>query len=503
MGDGKATKGMGRTAQASMLSAGILLVTALFLMVNYLGWKYHQRFDWTASEIYSLSEKSTQVLDALDQDVEIVVFMEPNDELYAPVKELLARYEAASPRITLREVDPSRNLAEAQAFVDRNGITDRNVILFSSGDDDRLVEAADLADYDYSGLQFGQAPTMTGFKGEQSFTATLLELTESERARVVFTTGHGEAPLSDFSPTGLSGVQELLERDNYEVESWASLGSSAVPENTQLVVIAGPTANFVEPELDLLAAYLDGGGSLMVLLDPTLSAGGGLVDTGLGAFLDRYGVRVGDDIVVDPANPLPFFGADTIFVNNYGTHEITTSLRQAELPTILALARSVTLADDIEGYDTAQLLSTTDEGWGETNLEALGAVQFDDEDLAGPVSLGVALRETVAEAPAAEEGEEDAAEDAAPAGARLVVIGDADLATNAQLRNTGNLTLVSNALNWLAERESLIAIAPKTPESVRLSLTSGEMRGIFWFVVVGLPALVVALGLYIHRRRRR
>lgn len=490
----------GRVAQASTVSAAVGLVLALLGMVNYLGWKYHKRFDWTASEIYSLSEKSIRILAELDRDVEVVVFMQPNDELYAPVKELLARYEAASPRITVREVDPSRNLAQAQELVDRYQIDSLNVILFESEGERRLVETADLADYDYSGMQFGQAPRMTGFKGEQSFTSGLLELTQSERPKVVFTTGHGELALNEFAPGGLSEARAVLERDNFEVETWASLAASSVPEGAQLVVIAGPTANFIEPELEALAAFLDRGGRLMVLLDPSLRPGGGLVETGLETFLERYGVAVGRNIVVDPANPLPFFGADTIFVNSYGGHSITGPLEQAELPTILPLARSVGLAESLEGYRAETLFETSSEGWGETDLENLGAVQLDAADLAGPVPLGVALQEEVAEPGIAEEGA-----DLPPAGApglRLVVIGDATFATNAQLRNVGNLTLLSNAFNWLAEREALVAIAAKMPESVRLSLTAGEMRGIFWFVVLALPALVVAAGAYVNRRRR-
>jgi LPXTG-motif cell wall-anchored protein len=62
---------------------------------------------------------------------------------------------------------------------------------------------------------------------------------------------------------------------------------------------------------------------------------------------------------------------------------------------------------------------------------------------------------------------------------------------------------LSNALNWLAEREALVAISPKTPESVRLSLGAGEIGRIFWIVVLGLPALVIGFGIWVHRRRRR
>ncbi|MDH3402055.1 MAG: GldG family protein [Acidobacteriota bacterium] len=499
------TKRAGKAAtEISLLSAGVVLAAALLLLVNYFGWKYHQRFDWTESAIYSLSEKTENVLAALDRDVDVVVFMEPGEQLYQPVKELLARYEAASPRLTVREVDPSRNLAEAQSLVDRYAIDSVNVIVFESGGDRRLVEAQDLAEYDYSGLQFGQGPRMTGFTGEQSFTSALVELGGGARPKVLFTTGHGELQLGDFSPAGLSAVEDLLARDNFEVESWASLGQTAVPAGTQLVVIAGPTGNFLPPELAALTEFLKGGGRLLVLVDPTLAAGGGLVETGLGPFLDNFGVTLGDDIVVDPANPLPFFGADTIYVNNYGSHVITRSLGQTELPTILSLARSVSAADGVEGFDVAELLMTTDEGWGETDLAELGRVEKEEGDLEGPVSLGVAVSAVAESAGAPAEPAAGADEEAAPppAGERLVVIGDATFATNGQLQNVGNLTLLANALNWLAERESLVGIAAKTPESVSLMLSAGQMRRIFWLSVAGLPALVIALGVFVYRRRR-
>ncbi len=496
-----------RLRQASTLGAGVLLAAALLVLVNYFGWKYHLRADWTASEIYTLSEKSTNVLEALAADVEAVVYMDPTDELYRPVMELLSRYEAASPRLTIREIDPARNPIEAQELVARYQIDALNVIVFDGGGQQRIVEAGDLAEYDYSGMQFGEAPRLVSFNGEERFTSVLLELTESEKPKVLFTTGHGELELSDFSPAGLSGVQDLLERDNFEVESWSSLGATEVPAGTRLIVVAGPTGNFVPPEVDLLEAFVSDGGRLLLLLDPTLSPAGGLVDTGLEPLLEQFGITLGRDIVVDPANPLPFFGPETIVVERYGAHPITRSLEQAGLPAILSLARSVRAEEQLDGYRAVELIETSDAGWGETDLDDLGAVELDDDDVSGPVSLGVAL-EAIDDPPAADTVDDDLAEgdvdvtDAPASRERLVVIGDSTLATNAQLRNIGNVTLLSSALNWLAERDELVAIPPKTPESVRLTLTAAQIRKIFWFVVLGMPALVVAVGIAIHRRRR-
>jgi ABC-type uncharacterized transport system involved in gliding motility auxiliary subunit len=494
-----------KVLSGSLLGAGVLLAIALFIIVNYFGWKYHQRFDWTESQLYSLSEKTENVLAELDRDVEVVVFMSPGDELFSAVSEQLARYEAGTPRVEIRYVDPEKNLLEAQTLVDKYELSHLNVLVFDSGDDRRIVDSTELADYDYSGMQYGQNAQLTGFKGEQVFTSTLLDLMESRKPRILFTTGHGELSLDDQSPEGMSLARELLGKDNFELEEWATIGQAQVPPGTDLLVIAGPDSTFLEPELQMLRSYLAGGGRMLALLDPTLAIGGGLVPTGLESLLLEFGVEVGDDIVVDPSNPLPFFGAETLFVTSYSDHTIVRSLDQAQLPVVVALARSVGLAPEIEGYQMQELMRTTADGWGETGIDNLEAVELDERDLLGPVPLAVAV-EPASEVAEGEEGtpSDPVAESAGPESQmRLVVVGDSDLATNTQLQNVPNATFLANALNWLVERETLVGIPPKQPEQVKLSLTRTQLSRLTWLVLIILPGLVILAGLTVYLRRRR
>lgn len=489
-----------------LLSAGVLLVAALIAIVNYFGLKYYHRFDWTRAQLYTLSEKSLGVLDGLQKDVEVVVFMRPGSELFEPVRELLERYAAKSPRVKVRVVDPEKNLIEAQQLVDKYEVRSLSVVVFDTGADRRVIEEADLAEYDYSGMQFGAGPQMTGFKGEEAFTGALLELAESRKPRILFTTGHGEASLDDVSPAGLSQAQALLGKENFEMQPWASLGQGEVPAGTDLVVVAGPRARFAEPELAALGRYLDGGGRMLLLLDPTLAPGegGGLLDTGLGPWLAARGVKVGDDIVVDPSNPLPFYGAETIFVNAQGAHPIVRALEQANLPVILPLARSVGRGTPPAAAEVTELLRTSAEGWGEVDLANLRAVARDAADLAGPVPVAVAVGGTEAKRdPLAEEEEPPAQPATASVPWRLVVFGDSDFATNAQLANVGNPTLLANTLNWMVERQKLLGIGPKSPEQVRLNLSAAQLRWVTLWVLLGLPGLAVAAGIWMHLRRRR
>jgi hypothetical protein len=487
------------------MSLGVVLVAILVGMINYLGYKYFQRWDWTSTDLYTLSDKSKGLLASLDRDIEAVVFMGPEAELYDPVMELLARYDAESPRFSLRVVDPVKNLLEAQQLADRFQLTQPDVVVFDSGADRRVVESIDLAEYDYSGLQFGAGPEMTGFKGEQIFTSSILELVEDRKPKILFTVGHGELSLDELGGRGLGQAADLLRQDNFDLEEWESLGQSVVPSSADLVVIAGPTSNFIEPEIGMLSDYLEGGGRLLVFLDPVLAERGGLVTTGLEDLLTGYGIDVGSDIVVDPANPIPFFGSETFFVGSYGDHPVTRSLDQAAVPTILRLARSVSGREiSGEGEVVTELLLTSAEGWGETDLENLGELERDSEDLAGPVSLGVVVGEGAGSDAATPASEDDVSSPSVTKrDRRIMVFGDSDFVANSQLANVGNTELLLSAVNWLAERENLVGIPPKEPEQVRLSLTEAQLRSTAWLVFGVLPGLAVAAGALVLVRRRR
>jgi ABC-type uncharacterized transport system involved in gliding motility auxiliary subunit len=474
-----------RLMKTGTLSAGVLLLAALLVIVNYFGWKYYKRFDWTSSQLYSLSDKTQKVLKGLRSDVDFIVFMSPEQrDLYQSTNELLQRYGAASRHVHVKVVDLEKNPVEAQALTQKFGVTTQGVVV-TSGNDKRVIATQDLAEID---SQSGE-PRITGFKGEQLFTSAILQLSEGRKPKILFTTGHGEHSLDDQSGHGLSGAQQLLGRDNFDLSEWASLGQPAVPPGTDLLVIAGPTGSFVQPEIDALSAYLNNGGRMLVMLDPTVSpAGTGLVNTHLEDWLGRYGIKVGQNIVVDPASMLPFFGPETIFIKSYGDHPVTKAFAGGGVPVLVSLARSAG-AGSAPGIKVTNLLSTSPKGWGETDLAHLDKVGFDARDLPGPVPVG-AVAESALTAPGRRP-------------MRLVVFGDSDFATNQLLQaNQDNGLLLSNTLNWLVEREALLGIPPKKTEQVRLTLTGEEIRRIY-LVVALLPILAVILGGVVFSRRRR
>ncbi len=511
-----------RIVDGSTLSAAVLVALALFVMVNYLAMRHYQRFDWTRTDLYTLSEKSRNVIAGIDRDIDVIVALQPGSEIFGQVDELLARYEAANPRIRRRVIDSARNLLEAQQLVDEFGIDRANVIVIASGDDRRVIEEFDLVEYDYSGAQYGQPPSVQAFTGEQRITSTILDLIEDEKPEIRFVSGHGEATLDGVGGRPLNAARELLGNDNFVLESWSSLGESGVPPGTDLLVVAGPRDRLLETEIAVFDHYLRQGGRMLLMLDPSIDVTArAFGDLGVTEWLARYGVALAQDVVIDPTQRLPLFGPETIFTASYGVHPIVDSL--AGRPVLLPLARSVTRADVVpEGFVVTELIRTSAEAWGETDLASLEDVAPDGDDRMGPLSLGVAVTfpgpavapadaasNTVGEASESDDipSDDPAIEDASPNretdAARLVVLGDFDFAADEQVASGANAALLLNTLNWLTEREQLLAIESRQATKSQLLLSQGELSSLFWLILVLMPGAAIVAGILVHLKRRR
>lgn len=481
----------GRAARAGVSIAAIALGVALFAGVNWLGSRHWYRADWTKTRLYSLSSTTEKLVRGLAKPVRVTVFMDRDSRLWAPVTELLSRYRALSPRIEVEYLDPRRNPARAQAAAQELGGLREGTVVFRSGDRKKYVEEDKMAEYDFSGGPMGGgAQELKAFKGEEAFTSAILAVAEDRSARVYFATGHGEGSIdSGERGRGFAEAKQMLERDNLTVAAWESLGKDAVPADANALVVAGPRTALLAPEAAAIARYLAGGGGVLLLLDPVIpTPGAPPADFGLGGLLAGNGIRLGADIVVDPANALPLVGAETVFANRYGNHPIVRVLAAEGLPVILPLARSVSKGDAAASVTT--LVETSPDGWGETSLSNLESeLARGDADVPGPVSLAVAV------------GSAEGAPAAAGKG-RLVVVGNSRFAASGSLGSAGNANLFLNAIHWLTGAEKRIGIAPKTPEQASLSLTQAEVRRIGLLSIVGMPALAVLVGIAVWYRRR-
>ena len=84
----------------------------------------------------------------------------------------------------------------------------------------------------------------------------------------------------------------------------------------------------------------------------------------------------------------------------------------------------------------------------------------------------------------------------------MVVFGDSGFVSNSGLTG-GDASLFMSSLNWLLDREQLMAIAPKEVDDTRLKLTREKIRILSWSTVGIIPALAALLGTVLWFRRRK
>jgi hypothetical protein len=198
---------------------------------------------------------------------------------------------------------------------------------------------------------------------------------------------------------------------------------------------------------------------------------------------DSWGLTVNDDLVIEPGGLFDEFTPISFAYDPFSP--ITLPLATAGLPTFFTAARSIGTGETPpENVELVPLVLTSNQGWGETNQA--GVVQPDEGDNLGPVAVAASAENIVT-------------------GARLLVVGDVDFASNTSLQQEsfGNLDLFVNAANWLAEAEELINIQPRS--STFRSFT--PLPGPLYVLVILLslcfvPAIVLAIGAGVWMQRR-
>ncbi|MBU2503242.1 hypothetical protein KJ682_18080, partial [bacterium] len=86
---------------------------------------------------------------------------------------------------------------------------------------------------------------------------------------------------------------------------------------------------------------------------------------------------------------------------------------------------------------------------------------------------------------------------------RVVVLGNSEFASNANLNLAANRDLLLNMLAWLAREEELMEVRGRDPLSQPVVLGDDERKVLGWGAVLGWPLLVSSLFLGVMWRHRR
>jgi ABC-type uncharacterized transport system involved in gliding motility auxiliary subunit len=280
----------------------------------------------------------------------------------------------------------------------------------------------------------------------------------------------------------------LLGKDEYTAKSIDLLQKAEVAADCTVLVVAGPTGDYQQPEVDAIKKFVEGGGRALFMLDPPLKMGRSEIadNDALSAVLKDWGVTVEKDLILDmnPIGQLAGLGPQVALVTSYDSHPIVSEMKGTA--TGFPLSRSM---DVKSGSNTSvqKLFGSSESSLATEKLNSPEVNPSDPKNKKGPM--------TIAAAGSYNTGKENSQ-------GRFVVIGSSAWAANSFINFNGNRDLALNAMNWLSSDEDLISIRPKEPEDRRITLTRAQMN---WVKVTSqflLPLIVVFAGVSVWWRRR-
>ena len=442
-----------RTRYSAYLILYVIVVLAILIAGNWLADRYNKSVDTTASKKYTLSDQTKKVVGGLKGNVNVYYF--EKQASFERARDLFDRYQNLSSKLNISYVDPDKKPDVA-----------------------RVEGARSLGDII---VDNGQKKETAKSLTEEELTGAIVRVTKGGSKNVCFVAGSGEHGIDDQEREGYSSIKDALEKNNYKTNTISLLEKPEVPKDCSIVVVGGPKRDYLQPAIDALKAYVNGGGHLILNFDPVLSLPNQkLGDTPeLVKMAADWGVTANPDVVLDLGSASRLFGQLSPVVAKYETHPIVRVM--GDNASVLPLARSLEVKSPAE-----KLFSTSASSFSIKNPKLpIKEADLDKADK-GPFVLGAAG--TVGTG--ANQG-------------RWVVVGSSNWMANAIMAAPiANRDLALNTMNWLTSDEDLISIRPKEPEDRRLNITGSGIRILFLTSVIMIPLLVIVSGVSAWWKRR-
>jgi ABC-type uncharacterized transport system involved in gliding motility auxiliary subunit len=428
--------------------------------IGYLSSRYVWTVDWSAGARASLAPESRAVLETMPGPVEIVSYASPGGDLRTSIGGFVERYRRFKPDLSLRFVDPQKDPAAMREL----GITvDGAMLIHYKGREQRLEDQLD----------------------EGSMSNALERLARNGERIVAFVSGDGERRADGKANADLGAFMTQLEARGLRAVPLNFSQVTAVPQHTDLVVLASPVAELPEGAGRALVDYIQAGGNLLWLTEP------GNDDLHTKPIADALGIRVLPGVLVDGQGvALGLSDPRMITLGAYPAHALTHGFT---LTTLFPQAAALALVSR-SGWDVAAFLRSGAQSWtafhGIDN-DKPSTIRYDEAagELKGPLDFGFALTRL---SPSPDKSEQ-----------RAVVIGDGDFLSNTFVGNGGNRALGERIFDWLLGDDVLVDLPARGAPDRVLQLSQGALGAVTMGFLFVLPLILLCLGLGIAWRRRR
>ena len=459
----------------------IIAVIVINIFIGYMTDRYVLEIDMTQERLFEISEDTKEVIADLTEPITITVLANEttyrdSTELLSNIYEVLQRYEAlAAGMITVRYINPNTNPQFIEQYNTLGDLAANDIIVESSR---RFQKLAPTSLYSYETDSDG-VTYYIGLRAEQKLTSALLFVTSEVVNKAAYVRGHNEDYFMDE-------LDALLTTANYEVTSIIT-AREEIPEDVTLLIISSPTVDFSLDEIAKIEEFLGRGGDMIVSMTPNVIES---LDN-LNLFFEEWGVRYSDTLIFDSQQSLsgyPMYVVPNIQTYEGITDNLNTRNQFAMIPGCLSIELTGTQTSSVT---VTPLMVSSSSSYGK-NLENLTTTyEREDGDVSGPFNMMV-----LAEYFASDENLNYTRSDILFCNAGMIT--DSILAASEFL----NATYLTTALNYVSEYTDAVIIPDKDFQSTTLTILSWQANIVFWVVVIGIPLVFVALGVFVWARRR-
>jgi ABC-type uncharacterized transport system involved in gliding motility auxiliary subunit len=438
----------------------ILVILAIVTVANVLANRYVKTYDGTSNKRFSLSDQTVKIIKGLKEDAKLTYF--DQSTRFPQAKDQLDQYANLSPKVHVEYVDPDKK--------------------------PQVAREAGIKNYGTTVVQIGAKKEEAKSTSEEDLSGAFIRDLKNKTRTICFVTGSGEHQIEDSERNGYSRLKDLLGKDQYSTKSISLLQKAEVPGDCTVLVVAGPSSDYQQPEVDAIKKFVEEGGRALFLLDPPLKFGRSEIadNDALTALLQSWGVTLDKDLILDlnPIGQLVGVGPEVALVSRYEPHAIVNEMKGSA--TGFPLTRSM----DIKNTNKAtveKLFSSSENSLATSKLNSPKVDPNDPKNKKGPL--------TIAAAGSYKTGKENEQ-------GRFVVIGSSAWAANSFLNFNGNRDLALNTINWLSSDEDLISIRPKEREDRRITMTQAQMKWVRITSQFLFPLAIVIAGVTVWWRRR-
>ena len=448
-----------RGGQVAVLTVlAIILAVVVNLIVGQVPSNYKE-FDISDSRIYTVTDTSKQFLSELEEDVELVVTASEEDT-DARIAKFLRNYAALSDKISLRFVDP---VAYPSILEEYETQMDAVAVRCTSSGKTTTVPFMDMIVYDETYLMYYQQYVETGFDAEGQITSAIDYVISDSKYVIYQTTGHGETTLP-------STVTDAIEKANLQLDSVSMLMDGGIPEDCSLLLVAGPSSDLADDELEMVRTYMQGGGQVMLLLGETTDL------PNWSSLLGEYGLEMADGFIADLERYYQEMNNPYAIFPTLSTSSTITSGMSSNDLVLLLYSCGLIQTEPARDTITVTPFMTTSANALAVSLEA-------QDGVAGTYVLGAVAQEE---------------------NTRLTVISSISLVDESILStftNTVNLNVFMSALTDGFEDVSDITIPAKSLSVQYNMVDNARIWGLIYTVLA--PVLVVVVGLLYWNKRRK